>query len=86
MYVNVCKAHASGDSIFKELHNALCYPALCDILYSAVCVLVYFLVSNGILQCNIGGLYWWQNDGDAGRSLTDELRISIQTLNVSIFH
>ena len=53
-------------AVYFILHNALRCPALCDILYSAVSVLVYFLVSNGTLQCIIGGLYLWQNDGDAG--------------------
>ena len=64
-------------TVYFILHNALRYPVLCDILYSAVSVLVYFLVNNGTLQCIIGGLYLWQNDGDAGESWTDLLRISI---------
>ena len=63
-------------TVYFILLNTLHCPALCDILYSAVSVLVYFLVSNGTLQCIIGGLYLWQNDGDAGESWTDLLQMS----------
>ena len=51
-------------TVYFIILNALRCPALCDFLYSAVSVLVYFLVSNGTLQCIVGGLYLWQNDGE----------------------